>query len=66
MYRLMSGSAANTAAAIAAMTPTLISVDIAVRPLFLLDCCCLLDLFNYLLCCADRRRPGLPYLVGQS
>src|ERR1700744_5299456 len=55
----MSGSAETTTATIPAMTATLISVDIAVRPLFALD------LFKDSLHCADRVRQGLPYRLRQ-
>src|SRR6185437_6077580 len=61
----MSGSAVATTAMTPAATATLISVDIAVRPLFPLELAFSLDLFKDLLHCADRMRQGHPDLVRQ-
>src|ERR1700733_6241406 len=56
----MSGRDSITAAMTAATTTALISLDSIVYTFFPLD------FVEDFLHCADRRRQGLPYLVGQS
>src|SRR5580693_3835266 len=56
----MSGSDSTTAARIAATITALMRLDMIVRPFFPLD------FVKDFLHCADRRRQGFSYLVGQS